>query len=108
MDYARLLLSFKGRINRARFLVVQLALLTFWFIAWPRLPIFLSSLGILAVAIAMFWITTATTVKRLHDRDRRGYWAIPIVILNRLALLYYVFSWDSPSVLFRSPGNCCS
>jgi uncharacterized membrane protein YhaH (DUF805 family) len=56
----------------------------------------------------MFWITTATTVKRLHDRDRRGYWAIPIVILNRLALLYYVFSWDSPSVLFRSPGNCCS
>lgn len=89
MDYARLLFSFKGRINRARFLVVQLALLTFWLAAWPRLPIFLSSSGILAVAIAMFWISTATTAKRLRDRNWSGYWAIPIVILNRLFLLYY-------------------
>jgi uncharacterized membrane protein YhaH (DUF805 family) len=32
MDYAWFLFSFKGRINRARFLVVQLALLTFWLI----------------------------------------------------------------------------
>ena len=89
MDYARLLFSFEGRINRARFLVVQLALLTFWFIAWPKLPIFLSSLWILVVAIAMFWISTATTAKRLHDRNRSGFWAIPIVILNRLSLLFY-------------------
>jgi len=89
MDHARLLFSFKGRINRARFLVVQLALLTFWFIAWPKPPIFLSSLWILVVAIAMFWINTATTAKRLHDRNWSGYWAIPIVILNRLFLLYY-------------------
>ncbi|THD47399.1 MAG: DUF805 domain-containing protein [Bradyrhizobium sp.] len=89
MDYARLLFSFKGRINRARFLVVQLALLTFWFIAWPKLPIFLSSLWILVVAIVMAWINTATTAKRLHDRNWSGFWAIPIVILNRLSLLYY-------------------
>jgi len=32
MDYAWLLLSFKGRINRARYVVVQLALLTVWLI----------------------------------------------------------------------------
>jgi uncharacterized membrane protein YhaH (DUF805 family) len=89
MDHARLLFSFRGRINRARFLVVQLALLTFWFIAWPKLPIFLSSLWILVVAIAMFWINTATTAKRLHDRNRSGFWAIPIVILNRLSPLFY-------------------
>ena len=32
MDYAWFLFSFKGRINRASYLAVQLALLTFWFI----------------------------------------------------------------------------
>ena len=32
MDYARFLFSFKGQINRAPYLAVQLALLTFWFI----------------------------------------------------------------------------
>jgi uncharacterized membrane protein YhaH (DUF805 family) len=89
MDYARLLFSFKGRINRAKYLVVQLALLTLWLTAWPKLPIYLSSLWILVAAIAMFWISTATTVKRLHDLDRSGYWAIPIAILNRVSLAYY-------------------
>jgi uncharacterized membrane protein YhaH (DUF805 family) len=31
----------------------------------------------------------ATTVKRLHDRDRSGWWAIAILVLNRLAYFYY-------------------
>ncbi len=83
------LFSFKGRINRARYLVVQLALLTLWLIAWPKFPIFLSSLWILFVAIATFWINAATTVKRLHDRNRSGFWAIPILILNRISFAYY-------------------
>ena len=32
MGYAWFLFSFKGRTNRAPYLAVQLALLTFWFI----------------------------------------------------------------------------
>ena len=36
MDYARLLFSFRGRINRARYIVVQLALLSVWFLFWIK------------------------------------------------------------------------
>jgi uncharacterized membrane protein YhaH (DUF805 family) len=42
MDYVRYLFNFKGRINRARYLAVQVALLTIWFLfidgaaeSWP-------------------------------------------------------------------------
>ena len=65
MDYAWLLLGFKGRINRARFLVVQLVLLTFWLILW--LKVFSSQWEALhwVVAITMIWINAATPVKRL-------------------------------------------
>ena len=38
MDYATLLFSFKGRISRVRFLVVQLALLTLWLLLWLKSP----------------------------------------------------------------------
>jgi len=41
------------------------------------------------VIITMIWINLATTVKRLHDRNRRGWWAIPVFILNRLSYTYY-------------------
>jgi uncharacterized membrane protein YhaH (DUF805 family) len=94
MDYVRLLFGSGGRTNRARYLVVQLALLTIWFILWPKLPLHFSSqwealhLDWLVV-ITMSWINVATTIKRLHDRNRSGWWAIAVFILNRLAYTYY-------------------
>ena len=68
---------------------MQLALLTFWLIL-----IYYSSQGKdlhfdWVVTITMVWINAATTVKRLHDRNRSGWWAVPILILNRLSLVYY-------------------
>jgi uncharacterized membrane protein YhaH (DUF805 family) len=92
MDYAWFLFGFKGRINRARYLVVQLALLTFWLILWHKFSFhFASQWEALhwVVAITMIWINAAITVKRLHDRDRSGLWAIAILIVNRLAYAYY-------------------
>jgi uncharacterized membrane protein YhaH (DUF805 family) len=94
MDYVRLLFSFRGRTNRARYLVVQLALLTFWFMLWPRLPLHVSSQWEAlhfdwVVVITMIWINLATTFKRLHDRNRSGWWAIAIFFLNRLSYAYY-------------------
>ena len=90
MDYAWLLLSFKGRINRARYLVVQLALLTVWFVLWLKSPFdFSSQWEAWVVAIAMLWIDTATTVKRLHDRNRSGWWAVAVFVVNRLSYVYY-------------------
>jgi uncharacterized membrane protein YhaH (DUF805 family) len=94
MDYAWLLFSFKGRINRARYLVVQLALLTVWLILWLKFPLHFSSQWNdlhfdWVVAITMIWINAATTVKRLHDRNRSGLWAVAIFIVNRLSYAYY-------------------
>src|SRR5664279_1788546 len=88
MDYARLLFSFKGRINRARYLVVQLALLAFWFVVQFH---FASQSEALhwVVDITMIWRNLATTAKRLHDRNRSGWWTIAAFIVNRLCYLYY-------------------
>jgi uncharacterized membrane protein YhaH (DUF805 family) len=94
MDYARLLFSFKGRINRARYLVVQLALLTFWLMVWVKFPLHFSSpwnalFFDWVVAITMIWINLATTAKRLHDRNRNGWWAVAVFSVNRLSYVYY-------------------
>jgi uncharacterized membrane protein YhaH (DUF805 family) len=90
MEYARLLFSFKGRINRARFLVVQLTLLALWFMVWVKFSLqFASQWEPWVLSIAMIWINAATTVKRLHDRDRRGWWAVAIFVVNRLSYVYY-------------------
>jgi uncharacterized membrane protein YhaH (DUF805 family) len=87
MDYVKLLFSFKGRINRARFLVVQLPLLAFWL----TFAFHLSSQpdawdGV--IVIAMIWINLATMAKRLHDRDRNGWWALAFFIFGRLSYAY--------------------
>jgi uncharacterized membrane protein YhaH (DUF805 family) len=90
MDYARLLFSFKGRINRARYLVVQLALLTSWLVVWLKPPFYFSSQWeAWVVAIAIIWINLATTAKRLHDRNRSGWWAVAVLVVNHLSYVYY-------------------
>jgi uncharacterized membrane protein YhaH (DUF805 family) len=89
MDYVRLLFSFKGRINRARYLVVQLALLTAWFLFWVKSPFQQWEILGLAAAIPMIWINLATTAKRLQDRNRSGWWAVAVFVVNRLSFLYY-------------------
>jgi uncharacterized membrane protein YhaH (DUF805 family) len=91
MDYAWLLLGFKGRINRARYVVVQLALLTVWFMVWLIPFHFSSEWEALpwVVAIAMIWVNAAMTAKRLHDRNSSGWWAVAIFIVNRLSYVYY-------------------
>lgn len=90
MDYAWLLLSFRGRINRARYLVVQLALLTVWLVTWLKSPFdFSSHWEAWVVALAMVWINAATTVKRLHDRDRSGWWAVAVLFVNLLSYAYF-------------------
>jgi uncharacterized membrane protein YhaH (DUF805 family) len=88
MDSAKLLFSFRGRINRAPFLVVQLALLAFWI----RFSFHVSSQPDAldaVVIILMMWINLATVAKRLHDRNRNGWWAVAIFAVNRFTYAYY-------------------
>ena len=89
MDYASLLFGFKGRLNCARYLVVQLALLTVWFLLWIKSPLQQWEILSWVVTIAMIWINLATTAKRLHDHNRSGWWAVAVLVVNRLSYLYY-------------------
>ncbi len=89
MDYARLLFSFDGRLNRARYLAVQLALLTVWLLLWLKSPFQQWPVLHWAAVIALLWINTATTARRLHDRDRSGWWAIAVLAVNPLSYAYY-------------------
>lgn len=45
-----------------------------------RAPLILKVLG----TSLFFWIYLATAIKRLHDRDRSGWWIVPFVFLPRL------------------------
>jgi uncharacterized membrane protein YhaH (DUF805 family) len=89
MDYARLLFSFNGRINRARYLAVQLALLTVWLVLWLKSPFLHWQVLHWVAAAAMIWINAATTAKRLHDRNHSGLWTIAVLVVNRLSYVYY-------------------
>jgi uncharacterized membrane protein YhaH (DUF805 family) len=90
MDYARLLISPKGRINRAKYLLVQLALVTVWLAFSLKSPVdFSTQWQPWVVAIALGWINIATTAKRLHDRNRSGWWTVAVIIVGRLSYLYY-------------------
>jgi len=45
-----------------------------------------------ASAAALFlWIYLATAIKRLHDRDRSGWWIVPFFFVPRV--LFYVWDW---------------
>jgi uncharacterized membrane protein YhaH (DUF805 family) len=109
MDYVWFPFSFKGRINRARYLVVQLALLTFWLILWLKFSFhFASQWEALhwVVAITMIWINAATTVKRLHDRDRSGWWIVLFIVAPGLYGHFGDLLGTSYAALF--PGLPCS
>jgi uncharacterized membrane protein YhaH (DUF805 family) len=92
MGYVWSLFSFKGRSNRARYLAVQLTLLTLWFVLWIGLPSHLSpqwQILDLPVTAVMIWVNLATTARRLHDRNRSGWWTVAVFAVNRLSYLYY-------------------
>jgi uncharacterized membrane protein YhaH (DUF805 family) len=90
MDCVWFLFSFRGRINRARYLAVQLALLTVWLTVWLRPPFdFSAQWEAWVVAITLIWINAATTARRLHDRNRSGWWVVAVIVVNRLSYVYY-------------------
>jgi uncharacterized membrane protein YhaH (DUF805 family) len=92
MNFVRYLFGFRGRLNRARYLLVQLTLIAFWLFVLPRLTFSSEHQALLfgAIAnIAMIWINAATTAKRLHDRDKSGWWTVAILVIDRLSYVFY-------------------
>ncbi|MBV8751631.1 MAG: DUF805 domain-containing protein [Hyphomicrobiales bacterium] len=83
MDVFGFLFSFRGRVNRAKYWLFCLtaAVLLFGasgFIARARaLPAVLMivvSLGVIIVVVAVIVASFAVGIKRLHDRDKSGWW----------------------------------
>jgi uncharacterized membrane protein YhaH (DUF805 family) len=89
MDFVKFLFGFSGRINRVRFLAVQATLLAVWFLLLVKAPFEQGEIPSWIATIVLIWVNLATTAKRLHDRDRRGWWAIAIFVINRVSYLYY-------------------
>jgi uncharacterized membrane protein YhaH (DUF805 family) len=87
MDWLRLFFSFQGRINRAKYwlltlmsLAVTLAVSFLLFTISGRPP-----LAVLLVLVIPFVVSVfAIAVKRLHDRDKSGWWMLLFYFLPRV------------------------
>jgi uncharacterized membrane protein YhaH (DUF805 family) len=110
------LFSFEGRINRAKYWLAALICLIGGMIflmilidaiadglrgADPASAATLSPIFFYAIAYPLYavglWIYAATTIKRLHDRNRSGWWIIPFGVLP--VLLPEVAGWVGQSYL---------
>ena len=80
MRFSTMLFSFTGRLNRAPFWLAGIAAFV------SAIPIFLGAAAIgrsipaivlaLLVITALIWISLALGTKRLHDRDKSGWWLL--------------------------------
>ena len=90
MNFGQLFFGFKGRINRGKywlailiFVIVGLIMGTISYIADEAPPAQL--LGII-VNIGLFISGLAVGIKRLHDRDKSGWWLLLFYLLPSLLL----------------------
>jgi uncharacterized membrane protein YhaH (DUF805 family) len=80
MDLPQLLLGFSGRTNRAKYWIAACIYLAVTLIA--GLLFFILGLGVLfyivvaALYLAMVISGIAVGIKRLHDRDKSGWWLL--------------------------------
>lgn len=93
MDWTTLFFSFRGRINRGRYWLVVLTFLLAWAIYLLGLLMWLGDLntdsfptitgkavGLMLIgailAFLAMWSGLAAGVKRLHDREKSGWWIL--------------------------------
>jgi uncharacterized membrane protein YhaH (DUF805 family) len=95
-----LLFGFEGRIGRGRFWAGQLPVLALgWLyqanverllVEWMPGSIFMGFAVALILALPLFWIQAAITIKRCHDRGKTGFWSmllfVPVVGLVWLVI----------------------
>jgi uncharacterized membrane protein YhaH (DUF805 family) len=83
MDYGNLLFSFDGRINRAKYWIGALILLGVWIVVggigyWLLTSVnpWIGGILLLIVFVPAFIAGLAIAIKRLHDRDKSGWWVL--------------------------------
>jgi uncharacterized membrane protein YhaH (DUF805 family) len=80
MNWSDLLFSFRGRVNRAKYWLVAILFTAIFsvvagaiFVYSQTVPAFIV-IGILF--LVAFYISMAISAKRLHDRDKSGWWLL--------------------------------
>jgi uncharacterized membrane protein YhaH (DUF805 family) len=100
-----LLFGFRGRITRAKFWLVALAIFVVELILfaalggnaamWANPQAALAAIGpvagivFLIFGVVVTWISLAVAVKRFHDRDKTGWWML-IVFVPVIGGLWYL------------------
>ncbi len=100
-----LLFSFQGRVNRAKFWLVNIGLCVVEAIVFgiagggammsgDPTAVDMSSLGVMGIIgllffIVFFWIGLAVAVKRWHDRGKSGWWVL-IALVPVIGGLWYL------------------
>ena len=101
-----LLFSFEGRVNRAKFWLVNIGLLVVEVIVFGAAggsamitddptTMTMPSFGILGIVgllvfIVLFWAGLAVAVKRWHDRNKSGWWMLLAFVPVIGGLWYYI------------------
>ena len=91
MDWRRLLFSYKGRINRAKYwlgFLIQIGISTLVVLVFITInvvsPLLGGICGLILFAVVI-WSWFAINTKRLHDRDKSGwfllvFWGLPLIL----------------------------
>lgn len=101
----RLLFSFQGRVNRAKFWLVSIAMWVVMMVVFGVIfggaamssdpAAAMSSIGLvggivlLIVYVLVLWIGLALGVKRWHDRNKSGWWIL-IIFVPFIGGLWYL------------------
>jgi uncharacterized membrane protein YhaH (DUF805 family) len=116
MSLTQLLFSFKGRIRRLHWWVASLAAGGVAAIAMAILeaaarasghaiidsdtqqiePTGIFGLAMTVVGLANMWVAFALSVKRLHDRDRSGWWLLWQILILTVAVILIVVAIAVP------------
>ena len=82
MDYTNLLFSFEGRINRGKYWLAVLIWVIAWLVALAigfaamYANVWLGVIVFVIVGIPAIISSFAVAIKRLHDRDKSGWWIV--------------------------------
>jgi len=95
MDWGHLLFGFNGRTNRAKIWLWGLLYIIAWVVAMIAAFAIIYATGIVAVMFIVYAVIIigsfisylAVTIKRLHDRDKSGWWllifiGLPVVLVG--------------------------